>query len=58
MSTAVRWSVFVVLLLAFILVPFVLLEGRMNELVQHTLGSVASIAWIVAPGSSRYITPR
>jgi uncharacterized membrane protein YdjX (TVP38/TMEM64 family) len=45
-STAVRWSVFVVLLLAFILVPFVLLEGRMNELVQHTLQSNASLAWI------------
>jgi len=46
MSAATRWGVFVVLLLGFILVPFVLLEGRMNELVQHTLRSEASIAWI------------
>ena len=29
-----RWGLFCVLLLAFILVPFVLLEGRMNALVQ------------------------
>jgi len=42
----VRWGVFVVLLLAFILVPFLLLEGRINEVVQHTLQSEASIAWI------------
>lgn len=41
-----RWGVFVVLLLAFILVPFMLLEGRMNELVQQTLQSKASLAWI------------
>jgi uncharacterized membrane protein YdjX (TVP38/TMEM64 family) len=45
-NTAARWSVFALLLLGFILVPFVLLEGRMNELVQHTLQSRASIAWI------------
>jgi uncharacterized membrane protein YdjX (TVP38/TMEM64 family) len=45
-TTLMRWGLFVLLLLAFILVPFVLLEGRMNELVQHTLHSKASIAWI------------
>lgn len=45
-SAVLRWSVFVVLLLGFILVPFALLEGRMNELVQHALQSGASIAWI------------
>lgn len=43
-----RWFVFVALLLAFILVPFVLLEGRMNEVVQQTLHSKASIALITA----------
>lgn len=41
-----RWSVFVVLLLAFVLVPFFLLEGRMNDLVQQTLQSKASVALI------------
>ena len=41
-----RWSVFVVLSFAFILVPFVLLEGRMNELVQHTLQSSVPLTWI------------
>ncbi len=46
MNTALRWGVFVLLLLGFILVPFVLLEGRMNELVQQSLQSEASIAWI------------
>ena len=46
MNAAARWGVFVALLLAFILVPFALLEGRMNELVQDTLQSKASIAWI------------
>jgi 3-dehydroquinate synthase len=46
MNTAARWSVFVLLLLGFILVPFVLLEGRINEWVQATLQSKASVAWI------------
>lgn len=41
-----RWTLFVALLLAFILVPFFVLEGRMNELVQQTLQSGASVAWI------------
>lgn len=45
-SAGLRWSVFVVLLLGFILVPFALLENRMTELVQHTLQSKASLAWI------------
>lgn len=43
-----RWSVFVVLLLAFILVPFFVLEGRMNALVQETLHSGASVLLITA----------
>ena len=42
-GAALRWSVFVALLLGFVLVPFVLLEGRMNELVQQALQSTASI---------------
>lgn len=42
----VRWAVFVVLLLAFILVPFFVLEGRMNALVQETLHSNASVLLI------------
>jgi 3-dehydroquinate synthase len=46
MNAALRWGVFVMLLLGFILVPFILLEGRMNDLVQHTLQSKASLAWI------------
>lgn len=41
-----RWVVFVVLLLAFILVPFFVLEGRMNALVQETLHSNASVLLI------------
>jgi uncharacterized membrane protein YdjX (TVP38/TMEM64 family) len=45
-SASLRWGVFVVLLLGFIAVPFVLLEGHMDELVQHTLQSSASLAWI------------
>lgn len=47
-TTAVvaRWSVFVVLLLAFILVPFALFEGRMDALVQRTLRADASLALI------------
>ncbi len=43
-----RWSVFVALLLAFILVPFALLEGRMNAMVQDTLHGNASLALITA----------
>ena len=41
-----RWSLFVTLLLAFILVPFMLLEGPMNSLVQETLHSSTSITLI------------
>ncbi|MDH5540637.1 MAG: hypothetical protein OEY03_14650, partial [Rhizobacter sp.] len=41
-----RWGLFCVLLLAFILVPFYFLEGVMSALVQQTLRSEASIAWI------------
>lgn len=41
-----RWGVFVALLLAFILVPFMLLQGRMNEVVQHSLQTGASVAAI------------
>ncbi|MDH5540487.1 MAG: VTT domain-containing protein, partial [Rhizobacter sp.] len=41
-----RWGLFCVLLLAFILVPFVLLEGRMNALVQGTLQASHSLWWI------------
>lgn len=43
-----RWGLFAVLLLAFILVPFVLLEGPMNAMVQETLHSNASVALITA----------
>lgn len=43
-----RWSMFVALLLAFILVPFFLLEGQMNALVQETLRSGASVLLITA----------
>jgi uncharacterized membrane protein YdjX (TVP38/TMEM64 family) len=42
----IRWSVFCAVLLAFILVPFFLLEGRMNELVQQTLRSEQSLVLI------------
>lgn len=45
-QSVARWLVFVALLLAFILVPFALLEGHMNELVQATLQSKQSIAII------------
>jgi len=41
-----RWGLFFALLLAFILVPFFLLEGRMNELVQQTLRSDTPLALI------------
>ncbi len=47
-SGLARWTLFVVLLLAFILVPFFLLEGKMNALVQQTLHSGASIALVTA----------
>jgi len=45
-ATLARWGFFVVLLLGFILVPFFLLEGRMNALVQETLRSNTSVALI------------
>lgn len=41
-----RWSLFSALLLAFILVPFFLLEDQMNALVQDTLQSGRSVALI------------
>lgn len=41
-----RWSVFGVLLLLFILVPFFLLEGKVNGLVQTTLASATSVLLI------------
>jgi len=41
-----RWGLFALLLLAFILVPFFLLEGDVNDLVQRTLQSSTSIALI------------
>jgi uncharacterized membrane protein YdjX (TVP38/TMEM64 family) len=45
-STALRWSLFTALLLAFILVPFVLLEDPMNAVVQRTLQSPHSLALV------------
>lgn len=45
-SALARWSVFGLLLLGFILVPFVVLEGRMDAVVQQTLQSTASAALI------------
>jgi len=47
-ATVGRWSIFVALLLAFILVPFFLLEGQMNAMVEETLHSKASVALITA----------
>jgi len=47
-STVLRWSLFCALLLAFILVPFFLLEGQMNAMVEKTLHSNASVALITA----------
>ena len=41
-----RWSLFGALLLAFILVPFFLLEDQLNALVQDTLQSNLSVALI------------
>lgn len=43
-----RWALFTAVLLAFILVPFFLLEGRMNEFVQRTLQARDSLALITA----------
>jgi uncharacterized membrane protein YdjX (TVP38/TMEM64 family) len=43
---ALRWSLFAALLLAFVLVPFVLLEDPMNAVVQNTLQSPHSLAFI------------
>lgn len=48
LQAVARWVLFVTLLLAFILVPFALLEGRMDALVQRTLHSNASLALITA----------
>lgn len=41
-----RWSLFGALLLAFILVPFLVLEDQMNALVQDTLKSEHSLALV------------
>ena len=41
-----RWGLFVALLLAFILVPFALWEGQMNEFVQRSLQTKLSVAAI------------
>jgi uncharacterized membrane protein YdjX (TVP38/TMEM64 family) len=43
-----RWSVFVLLLLSFVLIPFFLFEGRINALVQSTLASATSVLLITA----------
>lgn len=45
-ESLLRWSVFVALLLAFILVPFVLLEGRIDAVVQQAFRSGASLGVI------------
>jgi uncharacterized membrane protein YdjX (TVP38/TMEM64 family) len=45
-GTTLRWVVFCALLLAFILVPFVVLEGRIDALAQQTLQSGSSMALI------------
>jgi uncharacterized membrane protein YdjX (TVP38/TMEM64 family) len=45
---AVRWAVFCILLLLFILVPFFLLEGQLTAVVRQALQSSASIVPITA----------
>jgi uncharacterized membrane protein YdjX (TVP38/TMEM64 family) len=45
-TVVLRWAIFVVVLLAFILVPFALFEGRINSLVQQTFQSGASLTVI------------
>jgi uncharacterized membrane protein YdjX (TVP38/TMEM64 family) len=45
-ASVARWGFFFALLLAFILVPFFFLEGQMNAIVQETLRSKSSVAWI------------
>jgi 3-dehydroquinate synthase len=45
-SALLRWSLFVGLLLAFILVPFVVFEGQAQQMVERVLGSDASVALI------------
>ncbi len=45
-TLALRWGVFCGLLLAFILVPFALLEGRMTALTQQALGANLPLALI------------
>ena len=62
MKTLLRWCLFCALLLAFILVPFVVLEDRSNAFVEATLRpgqsvSVAGQAWTVASVSAA-ISPR
>ena len=41
-----RWGLFIVLLLAFVMVPFLVLEADMNALVHDTLRSGHSLPWI------------
>ena len=48
-----RWSLFSAMLLAFILVPFFLLEDQLNALVQDTLQSNLSVALITLAGRPR-----
>lgn len=48
LAAAARWSVFGVLLLAFLCVPFVLLDERMHELVQRMLQSDTSRVLVAA----------
>ena len=43
LSALLRWSLFVGLLLAFILVPFVVFEGQAQHMVERVLGSDASV---------------
>jgi len=45
-SALLRWGLFVGLLLAFILVPFVVFEGQAQQMVERVLGSDASVALI------------
>lgn len=47
MNTFARWSVFAVLLLGFILLPFFLWEAHMNAMVQDSMRSNASLALVV-----------
>lgn len=41
-----RWGVFIAVLLAFILVPFILYEDEMNRIVEQTLQEKHSFAFV------------